>query len=142
MLELIEGPQKVTMQDVSRARVKLTKDDLQGWVTLRDKHGVTFAEPNTKLYMCKSTVAMTDGESIQDSKVVGKLQEGDMFDASTGEVKQDATGVFRVQGKAVKSGEAGWITTKGNAGTVFAEAIPKYYSALKEMELCRNFQCE
>merc|ERR1719221_1136014 len=142
VLELIEGPQKVLMQDSSRARVKLTKDDLQGWVTLRNKHGVTFAEPNTKLYVCKSTVAMTDGENIQDSKVIGKLQEGDMLDALSGEVKQDESGISRVQGKALKSGNVGWITTTGNAGTVFAATLPKYYSVLKEVQVNRKFQPE
>merc|ERR1712232_1389596 len=68
MLELIEGPHKVLMQDASRARVKFTKDGLIGWVTLRDKHGTTFADLNTKLYVCKETVAMTDGENIKESK--------------------------------------------------------------------------
>jgi len=142
VLELIEGPQKVLMQDTSRARVKLTKDNLQGWVTISDKHGVTFAEPNKKLYVCKATVAMTDGENIQDSKVITKLQDGDMLDAVSGEVKQDASGISRVKGKALKSGEVGWITTQGNAGTVFAATIPNYYSVLKEVHMNKKFHPE
>merc|ERR1719221_1293401 len=142
VLELIEGPQKVLMQDTSRARVKLTKDNAQGWITLRDRNGVTFAEPNTKLYICKSTVAMTDGENIQDSKVIGKLSEGDMLDAVGSEIKQDASGISRVKGKALKTGEIGWITIQGNAGTVFAATIPKYYSVLKEVEANKKYQPE
>merc|ERR1739845_268563 len=109
------------MQDPQRARVKLTKGSTQGWITIRDKHGVTFAEPNTKLYVCKTSVAMTDGQDIQDAKVIRKLAEGDVLNASTGEVKQDAAGIHRIQVKCAKSGEVGWITTQGNAGTVFAE---------------------
>merc|ERR1712232_37124 len=142
VLELIEGPQKVLMQEASRARVKFTKDNLQGWVTLRNKYGVTFAEPNTTLYMCKTTVAMTDGDNMQDSKVIAKLSEGDMFDSMGAEVKQDASGISRVKGKALKSGEIGWITTQGNAGTVFAATIPKYYSVLKEVEANKKYQPE
>merc|ERR1719174_2520109 len=76
---------------------------------------------------------MTDNEDIKESKVIKKLADGDMLDASTGEVKQDSTGICRVLGTAVKGGEVGWITTKGNAGTVFAEVVPKYYSVLKEV---------
>merc|ERR1712176_132813 len=140
MLELIEGPRKVLMQDASRARVKFAKDGVQGWVTLRDKHGTTFADLNTKLYVCKETVAMTDGENIKESKVIGKLHEGDMFDSISGEVTQDAAGISRLQGKAVKSGETGWITTKGNAGTEFAVLVPKHYSVLKEVQVTKKNQ--
>merc|ERR1712151_112338 len=141
MGELLEGPQKATMKDVSKAKVKLTKDNMYGWVTLQDKHGTTFAAPNTNLYVCKTQVAITDAEGIQDSKEIGKLQEGETFDASSGEVKVDASGVSRVQGKATKSGAVGWITTKGNAGTIFAEVVAKNYVVQKEMELCRSSDC-
>merc|ERR1712176_6319 len=141
VLELLEGPQKVTMKDVSKAKGKLTKDNMHGWVLLQDKHGTSFAAPNANLYVCKTQVAVTDAEGIQDSKVLGKLQEGETFDASTGEVKQDASGISRVQGKATKSGVEGWITTKGNAGTIFAEVVAKNYIVQKEMELCRGFDC-
>merc|ERR1712176_1701571 len=129
------------MKDVSKAKGKLTKDNMHGWVLLQDKHGTSFAAPNANLYVCKTQVAVTDAEGIQDSKVLGKLQEAETFDASTGEVKQDASGISRVQGTATKSGTVGWITTKGNAGTVFAEVVPKNYAVQKDMELCRNFDC-
>merc|ERR1712137_1430915 len=102
--------------------------------------GITFAEQNTNLYICKATVAMTDGENIQTAKVTGKLQEGDMIEASSGEVKQDESGIFRIQGKAVKSGEIGLVTTKGNAGTVFAEVVPKYFSVRRETQLNKRFE--
>merc|ERR1712050_402344 len=73
---------------------------------------------------------------------IGKLQEGEMLDALSGEVKQDESGISRVQGKALKSGNVGWITTTGNAGTVFAATLPKYYSVLKEVQVNKKYQPE
>eukprot|EP00401_Gymnodinium_catenatum_P034589 CAMPEP_0117540034 /NCGR_PEP_ID=MMETSP0784-20121206/43292_1 /TAXON_ID=39447 /ORGANISM="" /LENGTH=72 /DNA_ID=CAMNT_0005336679 /DNA_START=1 /DNA_END=215 /DNA_ORIENTATION=+ len=71
---------------------------------------------------------MTDSEDIKTSKVVRKLVADEMFEI-TGDIKEDAgAGIARAKGKAVKDGREGWITTKGNAGTVFAEPASKFYS--------------
>merc|ERR1711971_873712 len=73
------------------------------------------------------------------SKVIRKLAEGEMFDAGTVDAKTDSnTGVTRINGKAVSDGQEGWITLKGNAGTVFAEVLPKYYSVLKQVALNKS----
>jgi len=142
VLELIEGPRSEACPDVVRARVKATKDGAQGWVTLKDKGGVTLAEENANLYVCKTMVAMTDAEDITTSKVLRKLAVDEMFVIS-GEIREDAkAGISRAQGKAVKDGKEGWITTKGNAGTIFVEPAAKYYSVLRPVDLQKRFASE
>jgi len=136
ILELIEGPKVEVFPDSQKARVKATKEGTQGWVTLRDRDATVFAEANNKLYVCKAAVAMTDALDIQSSKVLRKLAVDEQFVATTGElVADDAAGIFRLQGKALKDGKEGWITTKGNAGTIFAELTPKMYSVLKDVNV-------
>merc|ERR1712151_977893 len=85
-------------------------------------------------------VALTDGEDIKASKVVRKLAEGEWFEASGPLVEDAASGVWRLPGKALKDDKQGWLTTKGNAGTVYAEQMTKYYSVNKEVQLEKRFQ--
>merc|ERR1712048_1451336 len=49
------------------------------------------------------------------------------------------TGIQRLSGKALQDGKEGWITTKGNAGTIYAEADSKKYFVEKEVNLQNNF---
>merc|ERR1719356_1346291 len=83
---------------------------------------------------------MTDGEDIKSCKVVRKLAVNEWFEASGPLVEDSASGVWRLPGKALKDGKEGWLTTKGNAGTVYAEAMTKYYSVKKEAQLEKRFQ--
>jgi len=139
VLELLQGPQREEFPASTRARVKTSKDSVTGWVTLRDKFSVVYAEANKKLYTCKTSVAMTDGEDIKACKVLRKLAVDEMFEASGDCVEDKDAGVTRVAGKALKDGKEGWITTKGNAGTVYAEATNKFYSVNKEVALEKRF---
>eukprot|EP00927_Polykrikos_kofoidii_P031606 TRINITY_DN27151_c0_g1_i1.p1 TRINITY_DN27151_c0_g1~~TRINITY_DN27151_c0_g1_i1.p1 ORF type:complete len:2139 (+),score=568.46 TRINITY_DN27151_c0_g1_i1:1-6417(+) len=142
ILELIEGPRKEVLPDTMRARVKVIPDSSTGWVTVKDRTGLAFAEPNPKLFVCVASVAMTDGGDIRQSKVVRKLAVGELFEV-VGDITEDpVTGIERVQGVALKDGRECWITTKGNAGTVYAEAKPNYYSVLREVELQKRFASE
>jgi hypothetical protein len=85
-------------------------------------------------------VAITDAEDIKSCKVVRKMAAGEFFEIS-GELKEDPESkIFRIQGKAQKDGKEGWITVKGNAGTVYAEQTTKYYAVLKEVALQKRFQ--
>merc|ERR1712048_336645 len=140
ILELLEGPRKEVLPDAQRGRVKTSKDSQTGWITFKDRLGVVYAEANSQLYTCSTTVAMTDGEDIKNCKVVRKLAEGEFFQGSGPVVEDSSTGVSRLPGKALSDGKEGWITLKGNAGTVYAEAATKYYAVKKEVQLEKRFQ--
>merc|ERR1712187_683879 len=95
VLELIEGPRKEVLADAQRGRLKATKDGASGWITLKDRHGVVYAEANPKLYTCTELVAMTDGEDIKSCKVMRKIAVEELVEAS-GPVEEDpSTGVAR-----------------------------------------------
>jgi len=99
---------------------------------------VIHAETNQKMYTIKQSVALTDGQNITDCKVLRKLTEGELFQTE-GEPVEDA-GVFRVEGVAKKDDLKGWLTSKGNQGTVYAEVANKSFTVTKEVELQKAFK--
>merc|ERR1712151_204390 len=140
VMELVEGPRKEVLPDAQRGKLKASKDGAIGWITLKDRHAVVYAEANSKLYTCTATVAMTDGEDIKSCKVLRKLAVGEFFEASGPVAEDSSTGVSRVSGKALQDGKIGWVTLKGNAGTAYCEPATKYYSVKKEVALEKRFQ--
>jgi len=138
IVELIEGPRKVTYTDIRRAKVKAAKDGAIGWVTLRDRFGVENAETNPRMFTIKQSVALTVGPNVSECKVLRKLAEGELF-LTEGEPVEDS-GVWRVGGIAKKDDAKGWLTSKGNAGTVYAEVAQKSYTLVKEAELQKAFK--
>eukprot|EP00929_Paragymnodinium_shiwhaense_P014394 TRINITY_DN1222_c0_g1_i1.p1 TRINITY_DN1222_c0_g1~~TRINITY_DN1222_c0_g1_i1.p1 ORF type:complete len:2051 (-),score=956.61 TRINITY_DN1222_c0_g1_i1:88-6240(-) len=135
LLELLEGPKMEQLPDMLKAKVKTSSDGATGWVVLRGKCGTVFADANKNLYLCTSSVAMTDAQNINDCKVIRKLAAGELFEITGEPVYDDKAKVWRVEGTALKDGKLGWITTRGNAGTVFAEAATKYYKVVRECPL-------
>eukprot|EP00929_Paragymnodinium_shiwhaense_P092567 TRINITY_DN5251_c0_g1_i1.p1 TRINITY_DN5251_c0_g1~~TRINITY_DN5251_c0_g1_i1.p1 ORF type:complete len:2225 (-),score=881.17 TRINITY_DN5251_c0_g1_i1:74-6748(-) len=77
-------------------------------------------------YACVKATTMTDKIEIQGSKTVAKLAEHDVVEA-IGDVTQAAQGLSRRECKLVEhstsAGTAGWITLKGNQGTIFLEPL-------------------
>jgi len=142
VLELIEGPRKESFPEALRARGKATKDGTVGWVTIRDRNGVVHAEASDKYYTCAQSVAITDGKNVKDCKVIRKLVVGELFLAMEAPVIDSTASITRVKGKALTDDKEGWVTIKGNAGTVYAEASSKYYSILKETPITKAFPSE
>jgi len=138
VLELVEGPRKLTFEPSLRVRGKAT-DGSMGWFTARDKRGTVFAEADGKYYSCTSSVAMTDNMDIKDCKVIRKLAVGELFTVEEGPVEEKDAGITRVKGKSVKDEKVGWITIKGNAGTIYAEPSAKHYSVLDDTPLSKKF---
>merc|ERR1712203_1200297 len=83
---------------------------------------------------------MTDSSNIKTSKVIRKLGVDEKFLATTGNVVEDkAAGITRLQGKAIDDGKEGWITVKGNAGTVYADFVSGAYSVVREVNMYKSF---
>lgn len=139
VLELLEGPRKETYQPGLKVKGKAIKDGALGWFCARDKTGNVFAEADNKYYSCTSSVAMTDSMDIKDCKVVRKLAVGELFTVEEGPLVAEDAGVTRVKGKAIKDDVVGWITIKGNAGTVYAEASSKHFCVLQDVPLTKKF---
>jgi len=139
VLELVEGPRKETYEPGLRVKGKAILDGAMGWFTARDKTGFVFGEADSKYYSCSASVAMTDNFDIKDCKVVRKLAVGELFTVEEGPTQVADAGITRVKGKCVKDDAIGWITTKGNAGTVYAEASSKHFCILQDVPLTKQF---
>mmetsp|Transcript_19919 Transcript_19919/g.49710 ORF Transcript_19919/g.49710 Transcript_19919/m.49710 type:complete len:1953 (-) Transcript_19919:135-5993(-) len=139
VLELVEGPRKQVFEPALRVRGKASSDGAMGWFTVRDKKGAVFAEADGKYYSCTSSVAMTDNMDIKECKVIRKLAVGELFTVEEGPIEEKEAGITRVKGKAMKDDVEGWVTVKGNLGTVYAEASTKHYCVLQDMPLTKRF---
>eukprot|EP00927_Polykrikos_kofoidii_P065794 TRINITY_DN61510_c0_g1_i1.p1 TRINITY_DN61510_c0_g1~~TRINITY_DN61510_c0_g1_i1.p1 ORF type:complete len:2086 (-),score=507.96 TRINITY_DN61510_c0_g1_i1:169-6426(-) len=142
ILEVIEGPRKETTKKSLRARINVMSDEATGWVTLRDRCERNLAEIDAKLFICTQTVAITDGLDVKSCNVLRKLVVGELFEMEGELVEDPGSKLVRAQGKALKDGKEGWISTKGNAGTIFAEVTNKYYSVLDDVQLHTAFSSE
>jgi len=138
VLELLEGPRKETFTPATRVRAKAVSDNVIGWFTAKDAKGV-YAEPDGQYYSCITSVAMTDEMDIKNCNVMRKLVDGEVFTVSEGPVEDKSAGIMRVKGKAVKDDSEGWITIKGNAGTVYAEASTKHFTVVEDVALQKQF---
>jgi hypothetical protein len=138
VLEMLAGPKKETFEPALKAKGKALSDSATGWFNIRDKEGNVFAEAGGKFYTCTSAVAMTDNFDIKDCNVVKKLAVGELFAVEEGPTVEESSGVTRVKGKSCADEKVGWITVKGNAGTVYATASTKHYAVVKEVPLLKS----
>mmetsp|Transcript_50098 Transcript_50098/g.141200 ORF Transcript_50098/g.141200 Transcript_50098/m.141200 type:complete len:840 (+) Transcript_50098:126-2645(+) len=139
VLELLEGPRKSTISSATRARGKAALDGQMGWFTIKDPNGTKLAEADGRYYTCSAPVVLTDILDIKECKVVRKLAIGEVFIAEEGPVEETEAAIMRVRGRALKDDKEGWITIKGSAGTVYAEASTKHYTILAETPLQKAF---
>jgi len=128
VLELLEGPREETPEPELIMRCVASRDGANGWITLRDASGKDIAAPSKGLFVCKSTIAMTDVFDIKDCQVVRKVDVGEILEV-VGERKEDsAVEISRLEFKAVKDGKTGWVTLRGNQGTIFLEPSMSHYA--------------
>mmetsp|Transcript_35079 Transcript_35079/g.100743 ORF Transcript_35079/g.100743 Transcript_35079/m.100743 type:complete len:1846 (+) Transcript_35079:263-5800(+) len=142
VLEVLEGPLKDKVGDALRVRARCCKDGALGWLTAKDREGVAHAEASGKYYSCTSAIAMTDVQDIKQCKVMRKMEVTEVLKVLEGPCTEEGTGVFRIRGKSMKDGLEGWVTIKGNAGTVYAEESTKLYTVLQETPLQKRFSSE
>jgi len=119
VLELLEGPRPLEVASEMALHVSGSKDGKAGWITLRDSAGNTLASPAKNLYVCKSTIAMTDAFDIQNCKVLRKVDVGEALEVvGSGQTDTDKD-ISRMLFRAVRDGKEGWVSLKGNQGTVY-----------------------
>lgn len=133
VLELLEGPRKEAFSPTVRVRGRAASDSATGWFTVKDSKGRIFAEADGQYYACTTSVALTDHLDIKSCSVLRKLTEGEVFAVLEGPTQdRETVGITRVRGRAMKDDMEGWITIRGNAGTVYAAASSKHYTVTAE----------
>jgi len=135
VLELLEGPREETPEPELLVHCTASKDGVAGWITIRDATGTQAAEPSKGLYVCKSAIAMTDVFDIKNCQVVRKVDVGETLEM-VGEAKEDsAVEISRLEFRALRDGKKGWVTLKGNQGTVFVESSTSHYTISSSVAL-------
>jgi len=143
VFEVLEGPRKDKFDEATRARGKACKDGAVGWFTMKSSEGTINAEKgDIKYYICTSAIAMTDNKDIKNCKVSRKLDVTEVCLLLEGPIEEDTTQVIRIKARAMKDGLEGWVTIKGNAGTVYAEETCNLYTLLRDTALQKRFKSE
>jgi len=142
VLEVIEGPRKELTTNAVRAKCKAIKDDAIGWFTVKTRQGQVNADPGKSCYTCTNTIALTDELNIKTCKVLRKLERGEVLVVLEGPTEDAISGVFRIRCQVTKDMSEGWVTTSGNAGTVFAEESGCHYMISRAVPLQSGFQSD
>lgn len=141
VVEVLEGPKKEIVGSASRAKGKAS-DGAVGFFTVKSKQGAELAVPGKSTYTTLSAIALTDNFDIKACKVVRKLAKGEVLTVIEGPVEDGPAGVSRIKVSAKKDGKEGWVTTKGNAGTKYAEETGKTYTITKPTPMHSSFSSE
>jgi hypothetical protein len=136
VFELLEGPREEAVSSEVHLKISTSTDPLQGWVTIRDTAGSTFASQYEDVYVCKSTIAMTDEFDIKKCKVLRKVSIGEaLILLPEQDGQSDEKGIQRRKFRGTHDAREGWVTLKGNQGTVYVEPSKSHFKVETEMVL-------
>jgi len=138
VLEILEGPRKEPLGNAMRARCKAVSDGATGWFTMKSQHGTDCVRLGSTTYVCTSSIALTDSIDIKDCKVVRKLSKGEGLTVLEGPIEDEKTNVPRIRARASSDGAEGWVTVRGNAGSVYAEESGRQVIVSRAMPLQRG----
>jgi len=90
-----------------------------------------------QMYRVVKITTLTDSETI-DSRVVRRLDVGDLADSADAPKRLEAISVTRLRCRCEHSNSEGWATVTGNMGTEFLKLCPKYRVCIKETVLTES----
>eukprot|EP00927_Polykrikos_kofoidii_P018495 TRINITY_DN18578_c0_g1_i5.p1 TRINITY_DN18578_c0_g1~~TRINITY_DN18578_c0_g1_i5.p1 ORF type:complete len:1223 (+),score=420.95 TRINITY_DN18578_c0_g1_i5:409-4077(+) len=93
-------------------------------------------------YRVSRQTPMAEGLVIKESKTIRKLEPGEIFDCDMMPEKEEAAGVMRVRGRAIKDGKVGYATIKGNQGAVILEQDGDILEVASSTELTDRYELE
>lgn len=106
----IEGPVSDD-SGISRVKGKSTKDDTEGWVTIKGNAGTTYAKVNEKLYTVRKEVALQQTFK-SDSGLIRNMEAGEAFEVLEGPREERFQPANRVKVRAASDRAVGWLTMK------------------------------
>jgi len=133
IFEVFEGPETETLNGSERVRgrVSFGEDALEGWFSLT-RHNV---QPWAPRYKCKLGTVIHNNLEISGAKAVRRLEVGEELEALEVPAQEKKTGVMRVKARAEKDGAVGYVTVKGNQGTVILQPILSHGGASTSTQL-------
>jgi Ca2+-binding EF-hand superfamily protein len=115
-------------EEVRQNIFKHLDTDIDGHLSL-----VEFQRIFQERCMCVHNIAITDSSEIRASKTLRKLDVNDVVE-TLGNAQVNESGVTRAQCRHIASDVIGWVTMKGNQGTVYFEPCAEYGSFLASMD--------
>merc|ERR1712151_245864 len=90
-------------------------------------------------YKVLTETVVASEATIKDSKVLRRMELGEMCEVTEGPVKEEDAGLIRMKIKAFKDNVEGWVTPVGNQGTTYCEESPIKMKVVKETILTPTF---
>eukprot|EP00928_Gymnodinium_smaydae_P001295 TRINITY_DN1048_c0_g1_i4.p1 TRINITY_DN1048_c0_g1~~TRINITY_DN1048_c0_g1_i4.p1 ORF type:complete len:986 (-),score=252.25 TRINITY_DN1048_c0_g1_i4:64-3021(-) len=123
MAEVLEGPVQQEGVDITRVRVRLLKDDVEGWLTPVGNQGTAFLEDSElRMKVLKETIMTATFEIDASTKTLRKLKEGEQVEVRQWMKKDESSGLVRMQVRSA-DGKVGWVTAVGTSGAKFLDSI-------------------
>eukprot|EP00928_Gymnodinium_smaydae_P079678 TRINITY_DN63543_c0_g1_i1.p1 TRINITY_DN63543_c0_g1~~TRINITY_DN63543_c0_g1_i1.p1 ORF type:complete len:885 (+),score=316.92 TRINITY_DN63543_c0_g1_i1:71-2725(+) len=121
--EVLEGPVKEDDVGLERLRVRMLRDDADGWVSPVGNQGTAFLkEAALRMKVVKDTILTPTIEVDSTKETSKRLKVGDVVDVREWMRKEDASGLMRMKVRTA-DGKTGWATALGNAGAKFLEEV-------------------
>ncbi|CAE7575165.1 unnamed protein product [Symbiodinium sp. CCMP2592] len=149
-LELLEGPREVAPETKLFLRGAACKDAAQGFICLQELSDKP--APSDRYYVCKSVIAMTQDFDLTNCKPIRKVSVGETLELLESEESAEsasASPLARLRFRALQDGREGWVTLKGNQGTVYLEQSKSHFlleravslkSSVKGTEVLRQLE--
>lgn len=126
-VEIIGEAEKDPKLGLSRAKCRVVRDNVSGWVTLGQSSGTKYMERAQKPRLwCRTSTNLTVAIEA-DSAPVRELRSGEVLELLEGP-KDDKIGIdTRVRGIACHEESSGWLQVTDAAGTVLARLSDRVY---------------
>jgi len=129
VVEVLHGPMRDPATGSVRIEARTFKDTRQGWATVVDAKASFIKEGGQMFKVVKETIltAVFDLELTQSQtsnlmkQSKRKLKVGEILEALTWPVKDQKSGLMRMQVRALNDDLVGFATTVGNQGAVFID---------------------
>jgi len=130
VLEVLSGEVEEEAVKVMRLKVRVMKDDIQGYVTKSGNQGTLFLEEGGNLFKCVAETILTEAFSLDGTgakpstlkikDMTRKLKVGEIVEVREWPKKEEKSGLMRMKCRTM-DGLQGYATTVGNTGNVFLE---------------------
>lgn len=132
VLEVLEGPRQEAVSQNKRAKGQLG-DGSVGWVTFSVEKGVEhFSSAKDVVLQAKQHTVVMDDQDVRKGKILRKIEPGEVVLILEGPAQDSENGIVRARGRCLKDRLEGWVTVKGNQGTVYLEVNDRYYLCTNE----------
>mmetsp|Transcript_39347 Transcript_39347/g.83859 ORF Transcript_39347/g.83859 Transcript_39347/m.83859 type:complete len:928 (-) Transcript_39347:89-2872(-) len=85
-------------------------------------------------------VSLTEGQGVSDGGSIRRLVVGECLEVLEGPIEEN--NLHRIRCKVIGEEKEGWVTVKGNQGSVFVKEGGNNYKVVKETILTENFELD